>query len=89
MGKDIFEEMYQTGESPEAVIAKKGLKQITDDSEIEKVCQEVLTQNAKIVEDFKNGKQQALGALVGKVMQATKGQANPGKVNEMLTKLLK
>lgn len=86
--KEVLPEMYKTGKSAAEIIEKKGLKQISDTGELEKICQAVLDENPKIVEDFKGGKDKAFGALVGQVMGRTKGQANPSVVNEILRKLI-
>lgn len=85
-GKDVLAKMVATGHNASSIIAKEGLQQISDDSAIEKYVEEALTKNPKAVEDFKAGKQAALGAIVGYVMKQTKGQANPGKVNEIVAK---
>jgi aspartyl-tRNA(Asn)/glutamyl-tRNA(Gln) amidotransferase subunit B len=86
---DVFEEMYLTGKSSQQVIEEKGLKSITDEGEIDKICQQVVAENPKSVQDYKGGKENALKSLVGQVMKATRGQANPQLVNETLIKILK
>lgn len=88
IAKNVFEEMFNSGKDPEAIVKEKGLVQISDEGLIEKVAQQVIEANPKSVEDYKNGKKQAIGFLVGQVMKATKGKANPGIVNKMLTDLL-
>ena len=85
--KDIFPDVI-TGQSPTNIINKKGLAQVSDDQELEKIIIDVISNNPKAVEDFKNGNQKALGFFVGQVMAATKGQANPGKTNQLVLKLL-
>jgi aspartyl-tRNA(Asn)/glutamyl-tRNA(Gln) amidotransferase subunit B len=70
------------------IIERGGLKQITDAIEIEKIVDEVLASNAKQVEDYRAGKEKAFNSLVGQVMKATKGKANPGQVNEILKRRL-
>ena len=70
------------------IIDAKGLKQISDTGAIEKIIDEVLANNAKSVEEFRSGKDKAFNALVGQVMKATKGKANPGQVSDMLKKKL-
>jgi aspartyl-tRNA(Asn)/glutamyl-tRNA(Gln) amidotransferase subunit B len=88
MAKDIFAKMYDTGKSPEAIIESEGLRQISDTGALEKIVDEVLAANAKQVEQYKSGKTTVIGFLVGQVMKASKGQANPAAVNELLrTKL--
>ena len=70
------------------VIEKKGLRQISDSGEIEKLVDEVLAANAKQVQDYRAGKEKAFNSLVGQVMKATRGKANPAQVNELLKKKL-
>ncbi|MBU1006313.1 MAG: Asp-tRNA(Asn)/Glu-tRNA(Gln) amidotransferase GatCAB subunit B, partial [Candidatus Omnitrophica bacterium] len=86
--KTLLVEMIETHKSPEALVKEKGLEQISDEGAIEKAIAEVMSENQKIVNDFKGGKSNAIMALVGKVMAKTKGKANPGKVNELLRKKL-
>ena len=86
IAKGIFEEMYQTQKSAGSIVEEKGLKQITDSSAIEKIVAEVLQANPSQVEEFKGGKEKVLGFLVGKVMKASKGKANPAMVNKLLKK---
>ena len=90
MAKEIFTEMFASGKSPADLAKELGVSQISDTGELSKIIEEVLTKNEKSVNDYKAGKQQAFGFLVGQVMAATKGQANPKVVNEILsTKLEK
>ena len=84
IAKTIFEEMFKTGKDPELIVEEKGLKQISDQGELEGIVQKVLDENPEAVEDIKNGKDQAIGFLVGQVMKETRGKANPGMVNKML-----
>ncbi|MDI3280670.1 MAG: Asp-tRNA(Asn)/Glu-tRNA(Gln) amidotransferase subunit GatB, partial [Bacillota bacterium] len=88
MAKGIFEEMFHTGEDPEEIVRRQGLVQITDAAELSAVIDRVLQENPKSVEDFRAGKEKALGFLVGQVMRATGGRANPGLVNELLRQKL-
>lgn len=88
IAKEVFGEMFQTGEAPETIIKAKGLVQISDEGQLETVILEVLSANPKSIEDFKAGKKQAMGFLVGQIMKATKGQANPGVVNKLLAEKL-
>jgi aspartyl-tRNA(Asn)/glutamyl-tRNA(Gln) amidotransferase subunit B len=74
--------------SVDALIEAKGLKQMSDTGELERILDEVLAANAKSVEEFRAGKDKAFNALVGQAMKATKGKANPGLVNELLKKKL-
>ncbi|MDC1152838.1 Asp-tRNA(Asn)/Glu-tRNA(Gln) amidotransferase subunit GatB [Nitrospinaceae bacterium] len=84
IAKSVFEEMYRTGKEPTAIIDEKGLKQITDDKAIDKMVEEVLQANQSQVNEYKRGKEKVLGFLVGQVMKASKGKANPGTVNKLL-----
>jgi len=86
--KIVYVEMFQTGKSADEIIAEKGLSQISDTQEIEDTVIEVINSNAQAVADFKSGKEPALKFLVGQVMKATKGRANPTLVNELLKKKL-
>lgn len=89
MGKgEIFDAMYESGKDPEKIIEEKGLKLVSDTGAIEAVCKQVIEANPQSVADYKAGKQQAIGFLVGQVMKQSKGQANPVVVNETLRKLL-
>jgi aspartyl-tRNA(Asn)/glutamyl-tRNA(Gln) amidotransferase subunit B len=72
----------------DTIIEKRGLKQISDSGEIEKIVDQVLAANAKSVEEFRAGKEKAFNALVGQVMKASKGKANPAQVNDLLKKKL-
>ena len=92
IAKEVFEAMWR-GEggginAADAIIEAKGLKQISDSDAIEKLVEEVLAANAKQVEDYRAGKEKAFNSLVGQVMKATKGKANPGQVNAILKKKL-
>lgn len=89
IAKMILEEMFKTGADPSHIIEEKGLTQITDEVEIGKIIKEVISKNPKAVEDFKSGKANAFQYLIGQVMAATKGKANPETTSKLLTKLLK
>ncbi len=84
VAKQVFEESFQTGEAPTAIIEAKGLKQISDSSAIETLVQDVITKNPKVVNEYLGGKKTAIQFLVGQVMKATKGQANPQVAREVL-----
>jgi aspartyl-tRNA(Asn)/glutamyl-tRNA(Gln) amidotransferase subunit B len=86
--KAVLEEMVNTGKPAADIIEANGLKQVSDEGTIEKIIDEVLEKNPNQVAQFKEGKQQVLGFLVGQVMKASGGKANPGKVNELLKKKL-
>lgn len=88
LAKEIFAKMLATGEPPRAIMEREGLRQISDAAAIEKVIDEVLAANPKQVESYRGGKTGVLGFLVGQVMKATRGQANPALVNELLRKRL-
>jgi len=87
--KQVFDALW-TGEGSDvdAVIAAKGLKQMSDSGELERIIDEVLAANAKSVEEYRAGKDKAFNALVGQAMKATKGKGNPSQVNELLKKKL-
>jgi aspartyl-tRNA(Asn)/glutamyl-tRNA(Gln) amidotransferase subunit B len=89
MAKDVFLEMWKTGESAKNIVKSKGMAQISDQSAIEKIVDEVMAQNAQAVADYRGGKQKLFGFFVGQVMKASKGQANPELVNQILQGKLK
>ncbi len=84
MAKTVFEEMFESGSDPGEIVKEKGLVQISDEGSISAVVDQILQDNQKVVEDFRSGKENALGFLVGQIMKATKGKANPAVVNKML-----
>jgi len=86
--KSVLEDMFATGKTADEIINERGLSQISDTQELEKIVSEVINSNAQPVADFRAGKETALKFLVGQVMRATKGQANPQLVNEVLKKKL-
>jgi aspartyl-tRNA(Asn)/glutamyl-tRNA(Gln) amidotransferase subunit B len=88
VARDIFPELYRSGKSPEQIVQEKGLTQLSDEGALDKIIGDVLTKNPMQVAQFKEGKQQVLGFLVGQVMKASGGKANPAKVNELLKKKL-
>jgi aspartyl-tRNA(Asn)/glutamyl-tRNA(Gln) amidotransferase subunit B len=88
MAKAVFEAMWAGEGGADQVIEKRGLRQISDSGAIEKLVDEVLAANAKQVEDYRAGKEKAFNSLVGQVMKATRGKANPAQVNEILKKKL-
>lgn len=83
-GKKVFESMFETGKSPEAIVAELGLSQISDESELVKVVQNIIDSNPQSVADYHSGKEKALGFLVGQVMRSTRGKANPRIINKLL-----
>jgi len=88
MAKSLFEEMYRTGKRAQEIVREKGLVQVTDTSEIERVIDQVLGANPKEAEAYRKGKEKLFGFFVGQVMKATQGKANPQLVNELLKKKL-
>ncbi len=89
IGKQVLEEMIVTGKDPDTVVKEKGLVQIQDTSELERVIDEVLEGNPGEVETFRAGKEKVLGFLMGQVMKKTRGQANPKLAQEIMRKKLK
>ena len=85
----VLKEMHKTGGDPSQIIETKGLVQMSDESELEEVIEKVVKNNSQSVEDYKNGKTNALQFLIGQVMSATKGKANPKVATELLKKKLK
>ena len=84
IAKEVFEEMIANNGDPETIVKEKGMTQITDNSEIEKIVEQVLSENLQSVEDFKAGKERALKFLVGQAMKLSRGKANPQMLNEMI-----
>ncbi len=88
IAKEVFLDMAKTGKKASEIVKEKGLKQVADTSVLEKVIDEVIKENPKVVDDIKGGKNKAFGFLVGQVMKKTKGKANPGLVNKILKQKL-
>jgi aspartyl-tRNA(Asn)/glutamyl-tRNA(Gln) amidotransferase subunit B len=88
IAKQVFGFMWEEGKTADEIIAEKGLKQETDTGAIEAIIKEVLAANEKMVEEFKSGKEKAFNGLVGQVMKASRGKANPAQVNELMKKLI-
>lgn len=88
VAREIFPDVYSSGKSPDQIVQERGLTQVSDEGALEKIIEEVLAKSPVQVAQFKEGKQQVLGFLVGQVMKASGGKANPGKVNELLKKRL-
>jgi aspartyl-tRNA(Asn)/glutamyl-tRNA(Gln) amidotransferase subunit B len=88
IAKTVFKEMLETGKEPAKIVEEKGLVQISDEGELTRIVSEIVAAHPQSVEDYKAGKTQAIGFLVGQVMKATKGKANPGLVNQLLKKEL-
>lgn len=83
--KELLEKMYDSGKSAKELIEEKGIKQISDKNELLKIINEVLDENPKSIDDYKNGKDKALGFMIGQIMKKTKGQANPKLTSDLLT----
>jgi len=88
LAKEILPKMFESGEAPSVIAEREGLKQISDAGALEKIIDEVIAANPKQVEQYRGGKTAVLGFLVGQVMKASRGQANPAAVNEALKKKL-
>ncbi len=88
IAKTVFDEMAASGKTAAGIVAARGLSQINDQGAIETVVQDVLERNPKEVEAFRGGKTKLMGFFVGEVMKATRGQANPKTVNQLLQKFL-
>jgi aspartyl-tRNA(Asn)/glutamyl-tRNA(Gln) amidotransferase subunit B len=84
IAKTVFKELIENGGNPSQIVKDKGLVQISDEGALLKIVSEILDANPQSIEDFKNGKSKAVGFLVGQLMKATKGQANPQMVNKIL-----
>jgi aspartyl-tRNA(Asn)/glutamyl-tRNA(Gln) amidotransferase subunit B len=84
IAKDVFAAMWDEGGDADAIIESKGLKQITDSSELEALVDAVIAENPEQVEQFRAGKDKVLGFFVGQIMKATQGKANPGQINQIL-----
>jgi aspartyl-tRNA(Asn)/glutamyl-tRNA(Gln) amidotransferase subunit B len=84
IAKDVLVDMWDAGKDPDEIIERRGLRQISDAGAIERIVDEVLAKNARQVEDYRAGKEKAFNSLVGQVMKATQGKANPAQVNAIL-----
>ncbi len=89
MAKAILEEMFKTGADPSRIIETKGMKQVSDESEIEIIVKEVISKNERAVEDYKKGKENAFQFLIGQIMAASHGKAVPEVVSQVLKKNIK
>ncbi len=88
MAKDVFPEMFNTGKGPQEIVSEQGLTQINDQGALEAAVREAIESNPKAVADYQKGKQNAVGFLVGQVMRATRGQANPQVANTLVVQHL-
>jgi aspartyl-tRNA(Asn)/glutamyl-tRNA(Gln) amidotransferase subunit B len=84
VAKDVLAEMFATGKAADVIVEQKGWKQISDSDSLEAIIDQVLADHPGPVADVKGGKTKAIGFLVGQVMKASKGAANPQKVNELI-----
>jgi aspartyl-tRNA(Asn)/glutamyl-tRNA(Gln) amidotransferase subunit B len=84
IAKKVFKEMIENGGDPEVIVKEKGLVQISDEGELQKIVGAILDANEQSIADFKNGKDRAIGFLVGQTMKETKGKANPQMVNKII-----
>ncbi len=89
IAKTVFAEMFETGKKPETIVQEKGLKQISDEDELGQMVNDIIADNPDAVEDIRNGKDKAIGYLVGQVMKETRGKANPQLVNKMFRDKIK
>ncbi|CAM3694437.1 MULTISPECIES: Asp-tRNA(Asn)/Glu-tRNA(Gln) amidotransferase subunit GatB [Paenibacillus] len=88
IAKTVFKEMLESGKLPAQIVEEKGLVQISDEGAIKSIVEQVVANNPQSVEDYKAGKQKAIGFLVGQVMKESKGKANPALVNKLLIEVL-
>jgi len=88
IAKDVFEKMYRSGETARTIVDREGLTQLADTGALGAVVDQVLAAHSKVAQDWKGGKKAALGFLVGQVMKATEGRANPALVNALLAEKL-
>ncbi|TLS36024.1 Asp-tRNA(Asn)/Glu-tRNA(Gln) amidotransferase subunit GatB [Pseudalkalibacillus caeni] len=84
IAKKVFKDLIEKGGAPEEIVKEKGLVQISDEGELRGIVEGILNENEQSIVDYKNGKDRALGFLVGQVMKATKGKANPPMVNKLI-----
>lgn len=89
MGKDVFEQMWKTGKSPKEIVESSGMSQVSDTAKLQVWSKEAITEKPKAAQEFRNGNEKAIGALVGAVMKKSGGKANPQAVNSILKELLK
>ena len=89
VAKEVFEKVFDENVDPEKYVEENGLKTVNDDGALKAAIETVIANNQKAVDEYKGGKEKAIGALVGQTMKAMQGKANPAKVNEMLREMLK
>ncbi len=88
MAKEVFAEMFSSGKNPESIVEEKGLRQNSDGGELEKFCIEAMSKNQKAIDQYKAGNAKAINALIGPVMKASGGKANPAMVLEIMKRLI-
>jgi aspartyl-tRNA(Asn)/glutamyl-tRNA(Gln) amidotransferase subunit B len=88
LAKEVFAEVFRSGEAPDAVVARRGLRQSTDTGELERWCAGAIAANPKSVADFRAGRENAINAMKGHVMKQSQGRANPRRVDEILRRML-
>ena len=87
-GKKVIEIMFETEKAPDVIVKEEGLEQVNDEGALRKIVEEVLANNQKSVDDYRGGKTNALGFLVGQTMRLSKGKANPQTMNALLKEYL-
>ena len=88
VAKEVFEQIFAEDIDPEQYVEEHGLKTVSDEGAMRSIIEEVIAGNPQSVEDYRNGKEKAIGFLVGQTMKAMKGKADPGMVNQMLREML-
>ncbi len=88
IAKNVLKDMMESGKAPKVIIEERGLVQISDEGQLKAIAERVIAANPKSVEDYRAGKEKAIGALVGQVMKETKGKANPQMVNQIIIGLI-
>ena len=88
VAKEVFEKIFEENIDPKVYVEEHGLKTVNDEGALKAVLEKVIADNPQAVADYKNGKEKALGALVGQTMKAMKGKVNPGQVNQKLREML-
>lgn len=88
IGKKVLKDMFDSGKSPDVIVKEKGLLQISDEDELIEIVEKVISENEQSVIDYRNGKDRALGFLVGQVMKSTRGKANPQLANKLIREII-
>ncbi len=88
MAKTVFEEIFNSGKDPATIVKEQGMVQISDEGSLVPIIDEIVINNPKVIQDYKNGKEKAFGFFIGQIMKATRGQANPELVNTLLRERL-